>query len=110
MVLHLADDAVASLGVAVSGVAIAVTGGWYRLDPAVSLAIAALIAWRAVGLLRAAGGVLLEAVPAGLDLNRPTATIRAECDVSANDHGSNVTVGDLPAGQGRLAPSARGRS
>src|SRR5438552_14854132 len=50
--LHLWGDAAASLGVAVAGVVIAVTGGYERLDPAVSLAICGLIAVQAVRLIR----------------------------------------------------------
>ena len=66
--LHLGADGAASLGVAVSGAVILMTGGWYRLDPAVSLGIAVLIAVQGVRLLRDAADVLLESTPAGLDV------------------------------------------
>ena len=66
--LHLLGDAAASAGVLVSGVVIALTSGWDRLDPAVSLVIAVFIAWRAIALLREASAVLLEAAPIGVDL------------------------------------------
>ncbi len=66
--VHLAADAVASLGVAAAGVVIVITGGWQRLDPAISLGIAALIAVQGVRLLRAATDVLLESTPTGLDM------------------------------------------
>ena len=74
--LHLLGDAVASLGVVVAGVVIAATGGWYWLDPAVSLAIGALIARQAWVLLRAANEVLLESVPVGFDLDAFSDAIR----------------------------------
>ncbi len=66
-ITHLGADAAASAGVAVAGVVIVATGGWYRLDPAVSLGIAALVAVQAFGLLREASEVLLESTPPGLD-------------------------------------------
>jgi cobalt-zinc-cadmium efflux system protein len=66
-VLHTVSDAAASAGVLVAGVVIAVAGGWYWLDPLVSLAIAAVIAARGVRLLGETASVLLESTPAGLD-------------------------------------------
>jgi cobalt-zinc-cadmium efflux system protein len=65
--LHLAGDAVAAAGVAVAGAVILVTGRFEWLDPAISIAIAVLIAWEAVKLVRAATDVLLESTPPGLD-------------------------------------------
>jgi len=65
--LHLLGDAATSVGVVIAGVVIAVTGGWERLDPAVSIAIGLVIGWRAVLLLRATTVVLLEATPAGIE-------------------------------------------
>lgn len=61
--LHMAGDAVASLGVAVAGGVIFATGGTYWLDPAVSLGIAALIGFQAWNLLRDTAAVLLESTP-----------------------------------------------
>ena len=65
--LHMAGDAVASLGVAFSGVVITVTDGWYRLDPAVSIVLGLFIAAQAWKLLRRTVDVLLESTPEGLD-------------------------------------------
>jgi Co/Zn/Cd efflux system component len=62
----LLADAAVSLGVVVSGVAMALTG-WYRLDPIVTLAIVGVIAWSTWGLLREAVAMSLNAVPAHLD-------------------------------------------
>jgi len=67
--LHMFGDAGASAGVAIAGAVILVTGGWDWLDPAVSLGISALIAVQAWKLLRESAEVLLEATPAGLDLD-----------------------------------------
>ncbi len=65
--LHLASDALASLGVAAAGAVMLVTGGWSRLDPAVSLLIGLSIAWHGWKLLTAANAVLLEGTPEGVD-------------------------------------------
>lgn len=65
--LHLASDAVASLGVAIAGGIMLATGGWNWLDPAVSLLIGVSIAWHAWKLLRSSYAVLLEGTPDGVD-------------------------------------------
>jgi cobalt-zinc-cadmium efflux system protein len=64
--LHMAGDALASVGVAVAGAVIGVTGRYFWLDPVASLGIGALIAWQAWRLLRQAAEVLLESTPTGL--------------------------------------------
>jgi cobalt-zinc-cadmium efflux system protein len=73
--LHLLADAGTSFSAAVAGAVIALTDGWFWLDPAISLLIGALIGYRAVALLREANDVLLEAVPPHLDLADVTATM-----------------------------------
>jgi len=65
--LHMAADALVSLGVVVAGVAILVTGfAW--IDPLVSLVIVAVIAWGTWGLARDSLTMGLLAAPAGIDL------------------------------------------
>jgi cation diffusion facilitator family transporter len=54
VLLDTVADAAAAGGVAAAGGIILATGGWYWLDPAVALAIAAVVAYHAVGLLRKA--------------------------------------------------------
>jgi cobalt-zinc-cadmium efflux system protein len=81
--LHLVSDAAASLGVAVAGAVMAATGGWSRLDPAVSLAIGLSIAWHATKLLRSSNAVLLEGTPAGLDLDELQSAVVAVDGVEA---------------------------
>jgi cobalt-zinc-cadmium efflux system protein len=75
--LHMAGDAVASGAVAIAGAVIAVTGGLYWLDPAASLAVAALIAVQAVRLVRDSTDVLLESTPSGLDMSDVLTTMSA---------------------------------
>jgi cobalt-zinc-cadmium efflux system protein len=64
--LHMAGDAAVSAGVVVAGIVIAFTG-WMWLDPAVSLAIAALIVVGTWGLLRDSVNLSMDAVPPGID-------------------------------------------
>lgn len=67
--LHVLGDIAASVGVIVSG-AIILFSGWYYADPLISVAIAALIAWGALRLVRETANVLLEGTPRGLDLGK----------------------------------------
>ncbi|MDQ2827278.1 MAG: cation diffusion facilitator family transporter [Actinomycetota bacterium] len=73
--LHMAGDAVASLGVAAAGLVILMTGRFLWLDPVVSMAIGALIAVEAFRLVAQAAEVLLESTPKDVDLGHLTAAI-----------------------------------
>lgn len=64
--LHMAADALVTLGVVVAGVAMIVTG-WLWLDPAVSLVISIVIVVGTWSLLRDAVNLALDAVPDGID-------------------------------------------
>lgn len=65
--LHMAADALVSLGVVVAGLAIIVTGLWW-IDPLVSLVIVAVIAVGTWGLARDSLTMGLLAAPARIDL------------------------------------------
>ena len=52
ILLDTVADAAAAAGVAATGAVILATGGWYWLDPAVALAIALVIGYHVVLLLR----------------------------------------------------------
>jgi Co/Zn/Cd efflux system component len=52
VMLDTIADAAAAAGVAATGGIILATGGWYWLDPAVALAIAAVVAYHALALIR----------------------------------------------------------
>lgn len=67
-VLHMVSDAAASAGVFFAAIVMLVVDGAYWLDPAASLVISAIIAWRSVKLLGETADVLLESTPAGLDI------------------------------------------
>ena len=65
--LHVMGDAFSSLGVILGAVVMRLTG-WYRADPLISLAIAGVILYGALRLVREAVDILLEAAPAGVAL------------------------------------------
>jgi cobalt-zinc-cadmium efflux system protein len=99
---HLAGDSLASVGVILAAVVIALTG-MLRFDPAVSLVIVAIIVFGAVRLLREAVDVLLESAPAGLNRDEVAAAIR-ELDgvLGVHDlHIWSITTG-MPALSGHV--------
>ncbi|WP_226700229.1 cation diffusion facilitator family transporter [Qipengyuania gaetbuli] len=63
--LHMAADALVSLGVVLAGIAILYTGALW-IDPVVSLIIVAVIAWGTWGLLKDSLAMSLLAVPKGI--------------------------------------------
>lgn len=65
--LHMLGDALASAGVIVAGIFIAVTG-WFWVDPVLSVVIALLIAGGAWRIVRQAVAILMESAPADLPL------------------------------------------
>ncbi|HUP66058.1 MAG TPA: cation diffusion facilitator family transporter [Thermoanaerobaculia bacterium] len=67
--LHMFADGVSSVGVIVAAILIRTTGRtiW---DPIVSMMIAALIVWSALGILRETMNLLIEGTPTGIDPNR----------------------------------------
>ncbi|MDE5708149.1 MAG: cation diffusion facilitator family transporter [Alistipes sp.] len=65
--LHMAADALVSVGVLISGVVIAATG-WTIVDPIVGLVVAAVIVVSAWSLTRDSLRLSLDGVPAGIDV------------------------------------------
>lgn len=65
--LHMAADAIVSLGVVLAGIAIVATG-WLWFDPVVSLIIVAVIVFGTWQLLRDSVNLVLDGVPAGIEL------------------------------------------
>lgn len=72
--LHVVGDVGASIGVVVAGAVILLTG-WLYIDPILSLAIAALIAFGAWGIVRETVNLLMEGTPQGIDLNEVSKVI-----------------------------------
>ncbi len=60
--IHMAGDALATVGVVVAGIGIALFG-WEWLDPLASVLIALLIVWSAWGIVRETVDILLEGTP-----------------------------------------------
>lgn len=73
--LHMASDALVTLGVVIAG-AIIVATGWLWIDPAVSLLVSAVIVAGTWGLLRDSVGLALQGVPAGIDRGAVEAYLR----------------------------------
>jgi cobalt-zinc-cadmium efflux system protein len=72
--LHVTGDVAASAAVVVAGAVILLTG-WLYIDPLLSLAIAALIAYGAWGIVRETVNLLMEGTPQKVDLAAVTAEI-----------------------------------
>jgi cobalt-zinc-cadmium efflux system protein len=72
--LHVTGDLAASAGVVVGGIVILLTG-WLYIDPLLSLAIAALIAFGAWRIVREAVNLLMEGTPSEIDLAAVTKQI-----------------------------------
>jgi cobalt-zinc-cadmium efflux system protein len=64
--LHMAADALVSVGVVIAGVVILLTGAWW-IDPLTSLVIGVVIAWGTWGLLKDSVKMALHAVPDAID-------------------------------------------
>jgi cobalt-zinc-cadmium efflux system protein len=64
--LHMAGDALISLGVVLTGGAMLLTG-WLWLDPAASIVISILIVLGTAGLLKESLALAMQGVPAGID-------------------------------------------
>lgn len=83
--LHMVVDAIGSVGAIGAGAAVLVLGADW-VDPAVSIAIAALVVWSAWSLLRDTTNVMLEAAPQHVDLAAVEEALTAEPRVSAVHH------------------------
>jgi cobalt-zinc-cadmium efflux system protein len=96
---HSAADALGSLGVVVSGAVILATG-WRPIDPISSIVIAALILLGSVRLVRDPFDVLMEAAPAGVDVE---GLGRAMCAVDTVREVHELHVWTVTAGFEALA-------
>ncbi len=83
--LHLAADALVSLGVVVAGIVISYTD-WVWLDPVIGLIVAAVILGSTWRLLADSVRLSLDGVPAGIDLTAVMADLRAVSGVRDVHH------------------------
>jgi cobalt-zinc-cadmium efflux system protein len=107
--LHVLADLGGSLGVVAAAAVMALTG-WYPADPIISILITLLILAGSVRLLRETAHILLEGVPAGVDLEAVAQELRSVPGVLAIHDlhiwticsnllalSVHATVGDCPA-------------
>lgn len=83
--LHMAADALVSVGVVIAGVIILLTG-WVAVDPIVSLVIVAVIAWGTWGLLKDSIKMSLLAVPETVNDGAVTETLASLPGVARVHH------------------------
>jgi cobalt-zinc-cadmium efflux system protein len=76
LLLHNFGDAISNFGILAGAVVIRMTGAQW-VDPAIGVAIAALVLWSTNGLLREAGNILLEGSPKGIRLESVARSILA---------------------------------
>ncbi len=76
--IHMAGDAISSLAVVIAGVIVHYSHGTWAVyaDPVVSVLIAAFILYSAVGIVRDAGDILMEATPKDVDVDKLIAGIK----------------------------------
>ena len=74
-VLHLLTDAAVSVAVLISALLVGLSG-WLWLDALTAMGVGAAVIWSAVGLLREAIALNLDAVPRGIDLGQVEALLQ----------------------------------
>ena len=80
--MHMAADALVSIAVVFAGAVILLTGQQW-VDPVMSIAVAVVILWGSVGLLKESVWMSLAGVPSGIDLDRVEAALAALDGVDA---------------------------
>lgn len=83
--LHILGDGLSSVGVIIGGLVIAYSQ-WFMIDPLISLAICGIIAWGAIGLVREAVNILLEAAPRNINVNAIQEAVRSIPGVKEMHH------------------------
>ena len=91
--IHMAGDALSSLGVVIAGLAVRKTG-WIYADPTVSVLIALFILYTSVQIVRDATNILLEGTPKNLNLEAMVAAMRQVPRVRAVHDLHTWTVSD----------------
>jgi cobalt-zinc-cadmium efflux system protein len=74
--LHVLVDLLASLGAMTAGIVMLATG-WYGVDPIIAVIIAVLVLVGAWGVIREAVDILMEGVPAHVDVDRLRADLES---------------------------------
>ncbi len=112
--IHMLGDTLSTAAVIAGGLAILLTGNTW-IDPALSIAIAALILWSSISIVRETLNILLEGTPRGISLFEIRSTLAAidgvedVHDLHVWSLGSNlhalschVTIDDIPPSESNL--------
>ncbi len=112
--IHMLGDTLSTAAVIVGGLIILLTGRTW-IDPGLSLAIAALILWSSISIVRETLNILLEGTPRGLSLIEIRTTLAAIDGVEdvhdlhvwslgSNTHAlaSHITIADIPPSESNL--------
>ena len=83
--LHMAADALVSIGVVVSGILIQYTG-WYIIDPLIGIGIVGIIVYSTWGLLKGSLRLSLDGVPIGTDYKHIGQVITSIAGVKSIHH------------------------
>ncbi|MFZ5617121.1 MAG: cation diffusion facilitator family transporter [Pseudomonadota bacterium] len=102
--LHVASDLLGSVAAVAAAVVIWLTG-WMRIDPILSLLVAALIARSAIKLLRETTHILLEGAPQDIDVEAMTGDLASAIPAIEDIH--SVRIWQLTPDQIRLTLHAR---
>lgn len=73
--IHMMGDAVGSMAIIIGALLIRFTG-WLRVDPILSIVIAVLIIWTAWDIVKESLNILLEGLPAGVELQQVVSAMR----------------------------------
>jgi len=112
--IHMLGDTLSTAAVIIGGAAILLTGATW-IDPALSLAIAALILWSSASIVRETLNILLEGTPRGISLVEIRTTLAAiegvedvhdlhVWSLGSNSHAlsSHITIADIPPSESNL--------
>lgn len=112
--IHMLGDTLSTAAVIIGGAAILLTGATW-IDPALSLAIAALILWSSASIVRETLNILLEGTPRGISLVEIRTTLAAiegvedvhdlhVWSLGSNSHAlsSHITIADIPPSASNL--------
>jgi cobalt-zinc-cadmium efflux system protein len=112
--IHMLGDTLSTAAVIIGGFAILLTGSTW-IDPALSLAISALILWSSFAIVRETLNILLEGTPRGISLGEIRTTLAAiegvedvhdlhVWSLGSNTHAlaSHITIADIPPSESNL--------
>ena len=98
-ILHVIGDLLGSVAAIIAALVVMGTG-WTRIDPLLSIAVAALIGFSAVRLVRETGFILLEGAPRDIDIEALSRGLKNETPLIKNVH--HVQISQITPDQLRL--------